>query len=71
MKTKIKGSEQVMFECQENGKRHLSDFENVEEALQATGGYAVSTYNFNTLRWWRYGQPDPNIFMRDFNVNQF
>ncbi len=38
MSTKIRGSEKMMFTCDKNGKRSLADFENVEEALQASGG---------------------------------
>ncbi len=44
MNNKIRGSEKMLFTCDKNGKRSLADFENVEEALQASGGY----------------QPDPN-----------
>jgi hypothetical protein len=44
MSNKTRGSGKMMFTCDKNGKRSLADFENVEEALQASGGY----------------QPDPN-----------
>ncbi len=39
MSNKIRGSEKMLFTCEKNGKRSLADFENVEEALQASGGY--------------------------------
>ena len=40
MSKKIRGSEKMMFDRDKNGKRSLADFENMEEALQASGGFS-------------------------------
>lgn len=44
MNQKMKGSEKLLFTCEKNGKRSLADFENVEEALQASGGYTPNPF---------------------------
>ena len=57
MNNKIRGSEKMMFTCDKNGKRSLADFENVEEALQASGGmYSIFEV------WPINGQPWPDFF---------
>ncbi len=56
MSIKIRGSEKMMFTCDKNGKRSLADFENVEEALQASGqGGPIPNVPLNV--WWRYPIP--------------
>ncbi len=55
MSTKIRGSEKMMFNCDKNGKRSLADFENVEEALQASGGYYLA------FPWEKFGQPGRDL----------
>ncbi len=67
MKTKVKGSERVMFECKENGKRTLAEFDNVEEALQASGGY-LSIQKVPV--WWRFGMPGLEMFQDFKNLGQ-
>ncbi|MCK5829186.1 MAG: hypothetical protein KAH20_02685 [Methylococcales bacterium] len=52
MSTKIRGSEKIQFSCDKNGKRSLADFENVEEALQASGGYQPNPNYIGPARPW-------------------
>ena len=62
MSKKMSGSEKLLFNCDKNGKRSLADFENVEEALQATGGM----YSF---RWEKLGQPPRFYFNQAQSYN--
>jgi len=58
-----------MFCCDQNGKRSLADFENVEEALQARGGIGFNGSKFNIRNmWWRFGIPAPQVLQNFQNI---
>ena len=61
MTTKSRGSEKMLFSCDKQGKRSLADFENVEEALQASGG-------FDFYKPFPLGKPWPEIMMKQPNI---
>lgn len=69
MLKKTRGSEKVLFSCDKNGKRNLADFENVEEALQASGGMRVVGFKPRPI-WEILGKPGPEIF-RNLKLKQF
>ncbi len=69
MKTKTRGSEKLMFNCDKNGKRSLAEFENVEEALKACGGVGFNSPTLNIQNmWWRFGIPAPHILQNFRNI---